>query len=275
MVYNGKPYQNGWFGGTTIFGNIHISISMQCRRYRHFFLFEVSFDDLFVSKHPVWLFQWGFMQRHGYKLCGNFSVTWMKLKSIWKRTDNHRFAASSIGLQVLHPLLVRLHEWSCWWQRFQAAAKGLYRYPSILSHPSQPQRLDKVCRSLIYKSHWHIQIWKVFNPTKILVAPGLWMPGMLARWLPVWPPYFISWTPVLKQSIGAGNPKVTSSVGPIFHRRFSIYSWYLLRILLVILYISWTYSHTLQFGLAESSTESAVFIQKKKSDPKKSLKQRQ
>ena len=24
MVYNGKPYKNGWFGGTTIFGNIHI-----------------------------------------------------------------------------------------------------------------------------------------------------------------------------------------------------------------------------------------------------------
>jgi len=24
MVYNGKPYQNGLFGGTTIFGNIHI-----------------------------------------------------------------------------------------------------------------------------------------------------------------------------------------------------------------------------------------------------------
>ena len=23
MVYNGKPYQNGWFGGTTIFGNPH------------------------------------------------------------------------------------------------------------------------------------------------------------------------------------------------------------------------------------------------------------
>ena len=25
MVYNGKPYWNGWFGGTTIFGNIHIN----------------------------------------------------------------------------------------------------------------------------------------------------------------------------------------------------------------------------------------------------------
>ena len=24
MVYNGKPYKNGWFGGTTIFGNTHI-----------------------------------------------------------------------------------------------------------------------------------------------------------------------------------------------------------------------------------------------------------
>ena len=24
MIYNGKPYQNGWFGATTIFGNIHI-----------------------------------------------------------------------------------------------------------------------------------------------------------------------------------------------------------------------------------------------------------
>ena len=26
MVYNGKPYQNGWFGGTPIFGNTHIYI---------------------------------------------------------------------------------------------------------------------------------------------------------------------------------------------------------------------------------------------------------
>ena len=26
MVCNGRPYQNGWFGGTTIFGNIHMCI---------------------------------------------------------------------------------------------------------------------------------------------------------------------------------------------------------------------------------------------------------
>ena len=28
MVYNGKPYQNGWFGGTTIFGNTHVVCSL-------------------------------------------------------------------------------------------------------------------------------------------------------------------------------------------------------------------------------------------------------
>ena len=29
MVYNGNPYQNGWFGGTTIFGNTHIWLKDQ------------------------------------------------------------------------------------------------------------------------------------------------------------------------------------------------------------------------------------------------------
>ena len=27
MVYNGNPYQNGWFGGTFIFGNTHVAFS--------------------------------------------------------------------------------------------------------------------------------------------------------------------------------------------------------------------------------------------------------
>ena len=29
MAYNGKPYQNGWFGGTTIFGNTLIAVLME------------------------------------------------------------------------------------------------------------------------------------------------------------------------------------------------------------------------------------------------------
>ena len=33
MVYNGKPYKNGWFGSTTIFGNTHMNMN----------IFEVNF----------------------------------------------------------------------------------------------------------------------------------------------------------------------------------------------------------------------------------------
>ena len=32
MVYNGKPYWSWWFGGTTIFGNIHIHAIPSCTR---------------------------------------------------------------------------------------------------------------------------------------------------------------------------------------------------------------------------------------------------
>ena len=32
MVYNGKPYQNGWFGGTTIFGNTHMRDYSGCHQ---------------------------------------------------------------------------------------------------------------------------------------------------------------------------------------------------------------------------------------------------
>ena len=31
MVYNGKPYWNGWFGGTTIFGNTHMKQILKTR----------------------------------------------------------------------------------------------------------------------------------------------------------------------------------------------------------------------------------------------------
>ena len=33
MVYNGKPYQNWWFGGTPIFGNTHSSASQHKKVY--------------------------------------------------------------------------------------------------------------------------------------------------------------------------------------------------------------------------------------------------
>ena len=36
MVYNGKPYYNGWFGGTIIFGNTHIFQAISPWMGRHF-----------------------------------------------------------------------------------------------------------------------------------------------------------------------------------------------------------------------------------------------
>ena len=45
MVYNGKPFQNGWFGGTTIFGNTHIGWWLQR------FVFSPRF---FFGNDPIW-----------------------------------------------------------------------------------------------------------------------------------------------------------------------------------------------------------------------------
>ena len=41
MVYNGKPYQNGWFGGTPIFGNTQIYKTQTCIR------------DVYTCTHPT------------------------------------------------------------------------------------------------------------------------------------------------------------------------------------------------------------------------------
>ena len=49
MVYNGKPYWNGWFGGTTIFGNIHIF--KICQSYR---ISTFIFDIIWLSCDYAW-----------------------------------------------------------------------------------------------------------------------------------------------------------------------------------------------------------------------------
>ena len=48
MAFSGKPYQNGWFGGTTIFGYIHISplkIKMVPEHVHHFGRGKIIFQD--------------------------------------------------------------------------------------------------------------------------------------------------------------------------------------------------------------------------------------
>ena len=63
MVYNGKPYKNGWFGGTTIFGNIHMCIcilkSFKGKLLYHLYSLDFWKDrdqPLGISLGCFWLF---------------------------------------------------------------------------------------------------------------------------------------------------------------------------------------------------------------------------
>ena len=46
MVYNGKPYWNGWFGGTIIFGNIHIVLTNMACWLNHHLIWYYSLTHL-------------------------------------------------------------------------------------------------------------------------------------------------------------------------------------------------------------------------------------
>ena len=52
MVYNGKPYENGWFGGTTIFGNIHVKNKISKKNKKE------------VSHHLCWSGLWNFSEKY-------------------------------------------------------------------------------------------------------------------------------------------------------------------------------------------------------------------
>ena len=48
MVYNGKPYWNGWFGGTIIFGNIHIVLTNMACWLNHHLIWYYSLKPIFT-----------------------------------------------------------------------------------------------------------------------------------------------------------------------------------------------------------------------------------
>ena len=55
MVYNGKPYWNGWFGGTIIFGNTHI-VQLRHSPFAGFFCWRVALPTVFgASPYPKWV----------------------------------------------------------------------------------------------------------------------------------------------------------------------------------------------------------------------------
>ena len=53
MVYNGKPYENGWFGGTIIFGNIHIETSMIIHKNTSIHIITFNFQRNCKPSHPL------------------------------------------------------------------------------------------------------------------------------------------------------------------------------------------------------------------------------
>ena len=57
MVYKGKPYQNGWFGGATIFGNTHVNdLWWPCSMFWSFITSsECGKEFLFVAGTSRWL----------------------------------------------------------------------------------------------------------------------------------------------------------------------------------------------------------------------------
>ena len=68
MVYNGNPYFNGWFGGTTIFGNTHWSLTLPMANWSNWVVATPIFCYFhplkLVKMNPFWIiltniFQWG------------------------------------------------------------------------------------------------------------------------------------------------------------------------------------------------------------------------
>ena len=57
MVYNGKPYQNGWFGGTTIFGNTHLMLMSDGSVFFFSKFISMEIPGVFVHKWEHWICQ--------------------------------------------------------------------------------------------------------------------------------------------------------------------------------------------------------------------------
>ena len=75
MVYNGKPYLNGWFGGTTIFGNTQFSFfgklwGVSDLLVESVVLFSFSGPDMIVVLEPPSLVA--------------LTIQWFKKESTWK-----------------------------------------------------------------------------------------------------------------------------------------------------------------------------------------------
>ena len=66
MVYNGQPYESGWFGGTQILGHLHMliecstpeTLGMLILSEEHMFLFVYIYIYIIVVA-MLWIARWG------------------------------------------------------------------------------------------------------------------------------------------------------------------------------------------------------------------------
>ena len=98
MVCHGKPYKNGWLGGTTIFGNIHMVINYSPFLLHLMILMSIHFAEshgildihAWLATRDIWLiqmekwFDWetrkpGELILKFSSICPSKNVSWLKL----------------------------------------------------------------------------------------------------------------------------------------------------------------------------------------------------
>ena len=141
MIYNGNPYWNGWFGGTTIFGNTHFFL-VECWCFfclggfnyiwymyiyiclffalfgegSHFDYFEFwlicfkgveTTNQLFVDAFFYGIHHW----RDIFFCCGTFLSKSEAKRSSWQVTDLFWWISSTTGWMVSHMILCSTKNW--------------------------------------------------------------------------------------------------------------------------------------------------------------------
>ena len=84
MIYNGNPYRNGWFGGTTIFGNTHINSYIPDSETRSIFCWESIPGPKSSSRHRYFLKREGYQHVPWEKNGEDMGNTWGKFMKMWK-----------------------------------------------------------------------------------------------------------------------------------------------------------------------------------------------
>ena len=148
MVYNGKAYQNGWFGGTTIFGNIHM------RKWRDF---SKKNAHVTLKKGVGYPFFWSYFAVQNF-WSQNLGVVKVSALFFWRIIFN-----SSTGWFFSVSSLKRSgNEHLNTWDIFTTKQIDLACQLLVLSWFSKPI-LSQWCRRHPFPGHSELDIWSLKN----------------------------------------------------------------------------------------------------------------